>query len=154
MTYQSTDQPINRPTDQRPPISTRNTWKIALLIWLGILLLSSTSEVGEFVTEFYRNYLRTSVRDYGVSSHEAQKFLHVVLFAVLGWLLAYTKLPPRPAWVRGLVWSFAVGAVTELLQILARGRHPLFSDVILNGATGALTCWLVLRFAPRRPAGT
>jgi VanZ family protein len=138
----STDQRINGSTDQRFP-------KFALSIWLGILMLCSTSEVGSFATAFYREYLRPTARFSGITTHDAQKILHVVLFAVLGWLLAHTNLPPRPAWLRGLVWSFAVGALTEFLQILARGREPLFSDVLLNGVAGALTCWLVLRFVQR-----
>jgi VanZ family protein len=133
---------------------TRNAWKLALWIWLAVVLLSSTSEVGEFVTAFYRDHVRPAVRGYGISSHEAQKFLHVVLFAVLGWLLACTNLPPRPPWVRGLVWSFAAGAASECIQLLSRGREPLLSDVLLNGIAGALSCWLVLRLAGRSPAGT
>jgi hypothetical protein len=136
----STDQPINR--------STVHT--LALMFWVLVLLLCSTSEVGSFVTHFYSHYLRPAMRGYGLSTHEAQKVLHVLLFGVLGWLLAHTHLPPRPAWLRGLVWSFSVGAVTELVQIVARGREPLISDAILNGTAGALTCWLVLRLGPSR----
>ena len=134
-------------------MSTRNAWKLAFCIWLAIVLLSSTGEVGESVTDFYRNYLNASVRDYGISSHDAQKFLHVVLFSLLGWLLAFTNIPPRPAWVRGLVWSFAAGAASEFIQLLARGREALLSDVLLNGVAGTLTCWLVLRLANGRSAG-
>jgi VanZ family protein len=126
-------------------------WKLTLWTWLAIVLASSTDAVGDFVTGFYRSYLHASLWSYGISSHEAQKFLHVVLFSLLGWLLAYTDLPPRPAWLRGLVWSFAAGAASESIQLFAQGREPLLSDVLLNGVAGAVTCWLVLRFAARRP---
>lgn len=119
-------------------------WKIALLIWLGVVVLSSTSEVAAMGDEVYRNYLREAGRTVGITSHEAQKSLHVVLFGVLGWLLALTNLPPRSPWARGLAWSFAVGAFTEIIQLLVRGRQPLFSDVILNGVAGTLGCWVTL----------
>lgn len=127
----------------------KKTWKLALLIWLAVVILSSTSEVAEIGADVYRNYLRDAGRTLGISSHDAQKSLHVVLFGVLGWLLAYTHLPPRSPWVRGLVWSFAVGSVTEIIQLLVRGREPLFSDVILNGVAGTLSCWLTLWAASR-----
>jgi hypothetical protein len=126
--------------------------KLTLWIWLAIVLACSTDEVGDFVTRFYRHHVHASLWSYGISSHDAQKFLHVVLFSLLGWLLAYADFPPRPAWVRGLVWSFAVGAASESIQLLARGREPLLSDVVLNGTAGAVTCWLVLRFVNRRSA--
>jgi hypothetical protein len=124
--------------------------KLTLGIWLAIVLACSTDEVGDFVTVFYRHNLHASLWSYGISSHDAQKFLHVVLFSLLGGLLAYADIPPRPAWLRGLVWSFAVGAASESIQLFARGREPLLSDVLLNGIAGAVTCWLVLRFAARR----
>jgi hypothetical protein len=131
---------------------TAGAWKLTLSIWLAIVLACSTDAVGEFVTGFYRRHLHATLWSYGITSHDAQKFLHVVLFSLLGWLLAYTDFPPRPAWVRGLVWSFAAGAASESIQLLAQGREPLLSDVLLNGVAGAVTCWLVLRFAARRPA--
>lgn len=131
---------------------TRNSWKLAFFLWLAVLLLCSTSEVGAFATEFYRNHLNASVRDYGITSHEAQKLLHVVLFSLLGAFLALTNLPPRLAWVRGLVWSFGVGAVTECIQLFAQGREALWSDVVLNGVAGTVACWLVLQLSSPRAA--
>jgi VanZ family protein len=131
-------------------MSLRNGWKIALLIWLAIVLLSSTREVGSLGAAVFSRYLRDAARPLGISSHDAQKLLHVVLFAVLGWLLAATRLPPASPWLRGLLWSFGIGALTELIQLAVRGRHPLFSDVILNGVTGTLGCWLALWWSSRR----
>jgi VanZ family protein len=128
----------------------RNVSKIALLAWLGIVLLSSTSQMGWLGAKVYYYYLRDVARPFGIHSHDAQKFLHVVLFGVLGWLLANANLPPRSPWVRGVVWSFGIGAITECIQLVVRGRHPLFSDVILNGVTGTLGCWLALWIANRR----
>lgn len=130
----------------------RNRWKLALILWLGIVLLSSTRFAGWLGAGVYSHYLREFTRPFGIHSHEAQKILHVVLFAVFGWLLARTHLPPAPPWLRGLVWSFGIGAITELIQLVVRGRHPLFSDVILNGVAGTLSCWLALWWTNRRKA--
>lgn len=134
-------------------MSLRNRWwKFALIFWLGILLFSSTRMAGWLGRGVYGHFLRQFVRPMGIDSSAAQKILHVILFGVFGWLLASVKIPPRSPWLRGLIWSFAIGATTELLQIAVRGRHPQFSDVILNGVTGTLSCWLALWWASRRRA--
>jgi VanZ family protein len=133
-------------------MTARNIWKAAFLVWLVVLFLSSTSEVGEFASDWYDDYLDDSLQQFGLDSDVAQKLLHVVLFVVLGWLVAELKLPPSAPWVRSLVWCFPIGAVTELIQIVMDGRGPSFLDALINGVAGTLSCRLALWLASRRQA--
>lgn len=74
-----------------------------------------------------------------------QKGYHVVLFAVLGWMLAAGSWPRRNALWRAALGSFLIGALSEALQLAFDGRGPSLWDVALNGVSGCAAAWVWLR---------
>lgn len=62
-----------------------------------------------------------------------QKGYHVGLFSVLGLL---TALPPgRRGRVETLAWCIGFSSLSEALQFLSPGRHPAWTDALLNVAS-------------------
>jgi VanZ family protein len=135
-------------------MTARNIWKITLIVWILFVLLSSTSEVGQFVQDLYDCNLQDLGRIFGIRTKIAQKGFHVIVFAVLGWLVSRSNLRPVSPWVRGVVWCFTIGAVSELIQIAMDSRQPSIRDFLLNGVAGTLSCWLGLWYASRQELGS
>lgn len=121
-----------------------------LCAWLGLIFFSSTGVAGRWANELYALFSANSELGAGVPMLLLQKGYHVVLFAVLGWLLVRVGWPRLNALPRAIVWSFAVGALSEALQLAFEGRGPSLADVALNGASGSLAAWIWIRlFSPR-----
>ncbi len=116
-----------------------------LALWVGIILFSSTDVAGAWANDLYRWLLVTAAESRsGPLYWIAQKSFHIILFAVFGWLLA-SQCQPRSSWLRGVMGSFAMGAVSEGMQFLFASRHPASADFLLNGLAGSLFFWLRIR---------
>ncbi len=79
-----------------------------------------------------------------------QKGYHVLLFAVLGWLLVTTNWPHRNALSRAVLGCFIIGALSEALQLAFEGRGPSIADVVLNGVSGLVGAWIWVRLFSSR----
>jgi hypothetical protein len=123
-----------------PRISRRD---LLLCSWIGLILFSSTSLAGQWADELYRSLFQAPGH-FGYARIIAQKSVHVLLFGSLGWLVTWRAGAARPSLVRGAAWSFAVGIVSEGLQLVFETRHPAWTDVLLNGLSGSLGSWLCL----------
>ena len=109
--------------------------------WTGVIFLASTGMAGTWADIVYAAIFGASDQPGSAPGHFlAQKAFHVFLFAVLGWLVSPLV---RGKQVRRLVLStsfcLVVGTVSEGLQLFSDAREPRFSDVLLNGLSGALS---------------
>jgi VanZ family protein len=121
-----------------------------LCAWLGLIFFSSTGVAGRWANELYALFSANSELGAGVPMLLLQKGYHVVLFAVLGWLLVTAGWPRLNTLPRAVIWSFAVGALSEALQLAFEGRGPSLADVALNGASGSLAAWIWTRLFSAR----
>jgi hypothetical protein len=118
---------------------------LLLMLWAGVILFSSTDIAGSWANASFQWLLGSPAEASSTTLHfVAQKSFHVLLFAVFGWLLA-RRSPSRPGLLGGVLWSFALGAVSEGMQFLFATRHPAFTDFVLNGLAGSLFFWLSIR---------
>lgn len=130
--------------DRAASLLSRQNWPVYL--WLGLILLSSTGFAAEWANQAY-GWLIVSP---GLASESfrpaVQKAYHVFLFAVFGWLAAAPPRPRRARLRRGIVLAFAVGAVSEIVQLGFAGRSPAIADVVLNGMSGWIGAWVRVRW--------
>jgi hypothetical protein len=116
-----------------------------LLLWGGVILFSSTDIAGAWANASYQWLLGSPAEPSSATLHwVAQKSFHVGLFAVFGWLLA-RRSQSRSGLLGGMMWSFAMGAVSEGMQFLFATRHPASADFVLNGLAGSFFFWLRIR---------
>ncbi|WP_405234385.1 VanZ family protein [Lentisalinibacter salinarum] len=79
-----------------------------------------------------------------------QKLMHLLLYALLAFLLAWTLEAVNPVRIRFLaaaVLAASFGAAMELAQTYVPGRFGTLVDALLNGAGAALglfIAWIVL----------
>jgi len=121
-----------------------------LCAWIGLIFFSSTGVAGRWAHELYELFSSGSELGAGVSMLFVQKSYHVVLFAVLGWLLATAAWPRLNALPRAVLWSFLIGAMSEALQLAFESRGPSLADVALNGVSGSLAAWVCIRLFSAR----
>ena len=118
---------------------------LLLILWGGVILFSSTDVAGAWANACYQWLLGSPAEFSSETLHwVAQKSFHVALFAVFGWLLA-RRSPSQPSLLAGVMWSFAMGAVSEGVQFLFATRNPASTDFVLNGLTGSFFFWLRVR---------
>ncbi len=112
-------------------------WPLGL--WTAVILFSQTTWAGDLAGQFSAWLFGPGPAEIGSPPFLLQKGFHCFLFAVLGWLLARSgkPLPARQA----LAVAIGFGGFAELLQWLAPGRHPQWSDAFINvvSATAAWT---------------
>ncbi len=138
---------MNSPSE-RLPIHT-----LILCAWIALILFSSTGVAGRWAHLLYAALSSRVGLGQGVTMFLFQKGYHVFLFAVLGGLLASGTSSRPQAFSRVVLWSFAIGALSEALQLLFANRGPSWHDVFLNGVSGSAGGWAWLRtFAARRRA--
>jgi VanZ family protein len=121
----------------------------ALSGWIGLILFSSTGLAARWAHALYDLLFVATELNAGVPVLLLQKSYHVFLFTVLGLLIAsaaFFRLAPLP---RAILWCFAIGLLSEALQLGFEGRGPSFTDVLLNGASGSTAAWIWLRFSER-----
>ena len=129
-----------------------STHTLILCAWVGLIFFSSTGVAGRWANALYALLSSHSGLGEGVTMFLFQKAYHVFLFAVLGGLLI-SGASRSPAFLRVVLWSFVIGALSEALQLLFANRGPSFRDVLLNGVSGLFGGWIWLRaFAGRRRA--
>ena len=71
-----------------------------------------------------------------------QKGYHVMLFSGLGALLGWSTT--RRSHLEILAWCVGFSAASEALQMLSAGRHPAWSDALLN-VVSALLGWRIVK---------
>jgi VanZ family protein len=113
---------------------------IILLLWVGVILLSSTSWVGGALDQAFSHFFATHLRHFDKYDvyHEyhvhflAEKNFHVLIFVVLA-ILLWRILPDSPN-KAGLVFlsGAVIGCCSELAQCLFPGRDPTVRDALLN----------------------
>jgi hypothetical protein len=81
------------------------------------------------------------------SAHSIVNLVHAILFLLLG---VATRMA-LPRWRAGQVWRacVAVAIATEAMQWLVPGRHPRWSDVLVDLVAGMLG-WALVRVWGRR----
>jgi VanZ family protein len=140
------------------PNSIRVTrWTLATIVWIGVILFSSTSAAGRWSEQVYLTFFRlvyAGANDgpYGRLHFFADKGFHVFLFLVLAILL--WKAIPDAQWKIAaiLLLGLLIGSCSEFLQSYFPDRDPAFQDVLINlGGTvaGAVLCLGVVKL-PRR----
>jgi VanZ family protein len=123
---------------------------LLLCAWIGLIFFSSTGVAGRWANWLYSALSSHSGLGQGVAMLLFQKAYHVFLFAVLGTLLVTADSWRFPAWLRAVPWSFAIGALSEALQLAFDGRGPSLADVLLNGVSGSAGGWIWLRLLAAR----
>jgi VanZ family protein len=118
--------------------------------WITLILFSSTSLAGRWANQLYALFAASSDLGAGMSMLVLQKGVHVVLFAVLGCLLVSASWPRLNVLPRAVLWSFAIGALSEAVQLAFEGRGPSLADVALNGVSGSLAAWIWARWFSAR----
>jgi VanZ family protein len=140
----------------------RSGWLLALIVWIGVILFSSTLLAAQWCEEGFRflsatifgNLLRDD-SSYGLIHLLADKSVHVALFLVLA-LLLWRILPSAP-WktVAILVAGALVGSASEFLQRFFPGRDPALRDVLINicgTGIGAAVCVTWVKYKSRSDA--
>jgi VanZ family protein len=111
-----------------------------LTLQVVLVFFSSTRIAGQAAEYAFQFYRALAGLGGGPGSHLlAEKGVHFVLFFSLGVILFYSLDAPvreRAFWV--LAACLLVGACSEGLQFLSRGRHPSLADVALNAISGLL----------------
>ena len=116
-----------------------------LILWVGVILFSSTDLAGAWANDFCRWLLASPAEPTSRTIHWiVPKSFHVALFAVFGWLLA-RRSQSRLVLLTGVMVSFVMGAVSEGLQFFFATRHPASADLVLNGLAGSFVFWLRIR---------
>jgi VanZ family protein len=134
-----------------------NSWRWALMGWIGVIFLSSTTIAGQWADRSF-DYLLTLIFQnsalpelwYDAIYMLAEKSLHVVLFMSLAVLL--WKAVPGHSWKAPiiLVGGAVIGSSSELIQCFFRGRDPGLGDVAIN--VGGTVLGLIVVKALRRNA--
>lgn len=137
------------------------TWVTALLVWLGIILFSSTALAGRVSDAAFTNIVFAHVRRYDRYDlyHRyqvhflAEKAVHIAMFIVLATLL-WRILPDMPGKAGSVfLWGTLIGCCSELVQCLFPGRDPALRDALINTAgTGIGTVISFFRFRFQRRA--
>ncbi len=137
-----------------------NGWIWAVLLWIGVILFSSTSLALKWAEEFFRfisaaflSQLQPESSSYGIVQLLADKGFHVSLFCVLAVLL-WLALPNMvwKSWVIVLCGAL-VGSCSEFLQRFFPDRDPAIRDVIINicgTALGLAICAIAVRMHRQR----
>lgn len=119
--------------------SRRSPWTWALVGWIGVIFLSSTSLAGEkserafsYLSDIFLARLPTDTSAAGVVHLLADKSVHVGLFCVLGMLLWKTLPIARRKIAVVLLQGAIIGSCSEFLQRFFPGRDPAISDVLIN----------------------
>jgi VanZ family protein len=119
--------------------SWRNPWVWALVGWIGVIFLSSTSLAYEkserafkYLSEIFLAQLQTDTSSEGVVHLLADKSVHIGLFCVLGMLLWKTLPHVRRKIAVVLLQGAIVGSCSEFLQRFFPGRDPAISDLLIN----------------------
>jgi VanZ family protein len=140
----------------------RNGWTLALIVWIGLIFLSSTAFAAQWCEDAFRflsavmfgNLLRDN-SSYGLIHLLADKSVHVTLFLVFALLL--WRVLPNTAWrIPAILVSGAlVGSASEVLQRFFPGRDPALRDVAINicsTAIGTALCVTWVKYNSRSDA--
>jgi VanZ family protein len=137
-------------------------WTLALIVWIGVILFSSTSLASEWCEEGFRflsglffGHLRLDDSSYGLIHLLADKSVHVSLFLVFA-LLLWRIFPNAPWKIGAILFSGAlVGSASEFLQRFFPGRDPALRDVVINicgTGIGAAICMTWVKYKSRTGA--
>ncbi len=107
---------------------TESPWP--LRIWTALILFSQTTWAGQIAGMVATALFGPGPADIGSPPYLLQKGYHCLLFGVFGWLLAQTGKPRGPAIALAIAVGFSIFA--EMLQLWAPGRHPQWSDAVIN----------------------
>jgi VanZ family protein len=126
------------------------------LAWIALIFFSSTSLAARWCEQAFRLLFgpssSTPQTRYQILHFLAEKSLHVMLFAVLGWLLWKALPPARGKLVAILLAGLLVGSSSEFLQGFFPGRDPAIRDVLLNFTSMAVvTCVMSIKLGRSSP---
>ncbi len=138
---------VLRPVSLLRPILSQRLPPILLAAWVGWILFSSSDLAINWAYGLYEALFGAADEPSRIEArHFAQKAYHVGLFVVLSRLLVpcLQAEKSRRVILAGS-WCFAIGFLSEALQLITSSRHPSLSDAMINGLSGTLASFVWLR---------
>ena len=139
----STAQQLNGTTAQRNP----RLPLILLAAWVGWILFSSSDLAINWAYGLYEALFGAVDTTSKIGArHFAQKVYHVALFVVLSRLLVpCLRAEKSRRVILTAFWCFAIGFLSEALQLITSSRQPSLSDAMINGLSGTLAGFVWFR---------
>ena len=130
----------------RPTLSSRLPL-ILLAAWVGWILFSSSDLAINWAYGLYEALFGAADTASRIETrHLTQKVYHVALFVVLSRLLVpYLRAEKSRRVMCTAFWCFAIGFLSEALQLITSSRNPSLSDAMINGLSGTLAGFVWFR---------